>query len=77
MHACTFLSDLYSRCDQYRWLHGEAYYIKLGDMRITKKSSSIDLEGNKNKTGDPRCQRFEYWDVEHTMFYITLVTTPS
>ena len=63
MHACTLLADFHCRCDQYRWLHGGTYPIKLGDIRITKKSSSIDLEGNGSKNGDPRFRRFEYWGV--------------
>ena len=41
----------------------EELSVKFGDTKITKKSSSIDLEGNKSKTGDPRFQRFEYWGV--------------
>ena len=51
------------KCDQYRWLHGGTYPIKFGDIRITKKSNSIDLEENGSKTGDPRFRRFEYWGV--------------
>ena len=44
-------------------LHGRIYPIKFGDVTMTKKSSSIDFEGNKSKTGDSRFQRFEYWRV--------------
>ena len=40
-----------------------SWSVKFGDTKITKKSSSIDLEGNKSKTGDPRFRRFEYWGV--------------
>lgn len=46
------IADLHCRCNQYRWLHGGTYPVK---------SSSIDLEGNGSKTGDPQFRRFEYW----------------
>lgn len=77
MNACTLLADFHCRCDQNRWLHGGTYPVKFGDIRITKKSSSIDLKGMEAKLLIHNFEDLNIGMLRHTMYCIILEITLS